>query len=343
MSERHEHTISVVIPVYRGERTLPAVIDELVPYTQGFQTPDGSSARITEVILAYDRGPDRSDLVLRRLAQQHTFIKVVWLSRNFGQHAATLAGIASSGGDWIVTVDEDGQQDPAFISAMLDTAIRDAAEVVYAKPTNKPPHGVVRNAASRAAKRILQSIFGSGNASEFNSFRLILGEIGRSVAAYTGTGVYLDVALTWVANRQVTCDVTLREEGDRPSGYSYTRLLGHFLRMVLSTGTKGLRLVTILGAIFAIAGVLFAVYLIIARIVSGDVPEGWTSQMVVTALGVGAILVSLGIVAEYLGVAVNMAMGKPPYLIVRDPADSPLAHRPDVPARRPDVPQHDDA
>jgi undecaprenyl-phosphate 4-deoxy-4-formamido-L-arabinose transferase len=65
------------------------------------------------------------------------------------------------------------------------------------------------------------------------------------------------------------------------------------------------------------------------RFASGDIPEGWTSQMVVTALGTGLVLVSLGIVAEYLGVAVNMAMGRPPYLIVRDPSSGPLGHADD--------------
>lgn len=318
------HRISVVIPVFRGESTLPAVIEELIPYRNEFRTPAGHRARLEEIILAYDRGPDRSDVVLRQLARDHDFVRVVWLSRNFGQHAATLAGISSSGGDWVVTMDEDGQQDPAFIGPMLDTATEASAEVVYAQPTNRPPHGFVRNAASRAAKRVLQSVFGSGNATEFNSFRLILGEIARSVAAYTGTGVYLDVALTWVTNRQVTHPVVLREEGNRPSGYSYSRLFGHFWSMVLSTGTRGLRLVTILGGLFALAGVAFAVYLIVARITSTDVAEGWTSQMVVTLLGTGAVLLALGIVAEYLGVAVNMAMGKPPYLVVRDPALSPI-------------------
>lgn len=322
-----QHGISVVVPVYRGETTLPTLIRELLPYTEGFMTPGGHTARVEEVVFAYDRGPDRSDEVMRQLASEHPFIKIVWLSRNFGQHAATLAGIASSGGDWIVTMDEDGQQDPAYIGHMLDTAVDGQAEVVYAHPINKPPHGRIRNSASRVSKLILQRLFGSGNASDFNSFRLILGELGRGVAAYTGTGVYLDVALTWVAHRELTCPVMLREEGDRPSGYSYMRLLAHFWRMVLSTGTKGLRFVTILGAVFAIGGIGFAIYLIIARFVSGDVPEGWTSQMVLTSLGVGAILVSLGIVAEYIGIAVNMAMGKPPYLIVRDPQLTPLGHR----------------
>ncbi|GAA1946070.1 glycosyltransferase [Microbacterium deminutum] len=318
------HSISVVIPVYQGELTLHGVIAEILPLVEVFTTADGNTARVEEVILSYDRGPDRSDRVIRELATQYTWIKPVWLSRNYGQHAATLAGIASTGGDWIVTIDEDGQHDPSYIGALLDVAMRERADLVYAEPANKPPHGLVRNAASRTSKRLLESLFDGGKASHFNSFRLILGEIGRSVAAYAGTGVYLDVALGWVAARVKTAPVVLREEGGRPSGYSYRRLFGHFWRMVLTSGTRGLRLVTATGVLFFVGGILFALYLIVVRFAAGDIPQGWTSQMVLTAVGTGVILVSLGIVAEYLGVAVNAALGRPSYLIVRDPAHGPL-------------------
>lgn len=329
--EAYVHRISVVIPVYQGERTLDALFTEIDVLTEPFTTPNGNTAQVAEVVLTYDNGPDRSDEVIRRLAQRYPYAKPVWLSRNFGQHAATLAGIASSGGEWIVTLDEDGQHDPAQMGILLDAALAQRATVVYARPTNPPPHGALRNGASRGAKRVLESVFGGGNASEFNSYRLLLGEIARSVAAYAGTGVYLDVALTWVSRKTVTAPITLRDEGDRPSGYTYRGLFAHFWRMVLTSGTRGLRLVTWLGCLFALGGILFALYLTVARFAFGNVPEGWTSQMALTALGVGAILVALGIIAEYLGVTVNMALGKPAYLIVRDPETGPLAqsHRSD--------------
>ena len=85
---------------------------------------------------------------------------------------------------------------------------------------------------------------GGNDASIFHSYRLVLGEVGRSVAAYAGAGVYLDVALGWVAGTAATCPVRLRAEGDRPSGYSLRRLLSHFWRMVLTSGTRLLRLVS---------------------------------------------------------------------------------------------------
>ncbi len=311
-------------------------MEELVPLVEGFTTAAGNQARVAEVVLSYDRGPDDSAAVIRELSARYEWIKPVWLSRNFGQHAATLAGMASSGGEWIVTLDEDGQHDPREMAVLLDAALAENADLVYADPVNRAPHGFVRNTASKTSKRLLESLFGGGRASHFHSFRLVLGETGRSVAAYAGQGVYLDVALSWVASRVVTAPISLREEGDRPSGYSYRRLFAHFWRMVLTSGTRGLRVVTAAGVLFFIGGVIFAVYLTTARFVSGDIPEGWTSQMVLTALGTGVILVSLGIIAEYLGVAVSAALGKPAYLIVRDPAAGPLGHARSSPEASPD-------
>ena len=251
---RTTHTISVVIPVYQGERTLTGLLAEIEPLTKLFVTTAGHQAEVGEVLLVHDNGPDGSADVIRALADKYSWVRTVWLSRNFGQHPATLAGMASSGGDWIVTLDEDGQHDPSEIPAMLDIAMAEQADVVYAKPTNQPPHGYLRNGASRTAKVLVKASSGNISSQDFQSYRLLLGEVGRSVAAYAGTGVYLDVAVDWVARRVTTCPVVLRGEGDRPSGYSFRSLISHFWRMVLSSGTQALRLVSLLGVLFASAG-----------------------------------------------------------------------------------------
>ncbi|WP_240675378.1 glycosyltransferase [Cellulomonas endophytica] len=320
------HRLSLVIPVYQGEKTLEALVAEIERLTVPFRTAAGHLAVVDEVLPVYDNGPDDSARVIRELARKHEFVRPVWLSRNFGQHPATLAGMASSGGDWIVTLDEDGQHDPGDIGSLLDAALAADASVVYGRPTNSPPHGALRNAASRGSKVVVRSLTGGTDATVYQSFRLVLGEIGRSVAAYAGPGVYLDVALGWVAGRVAQAPVTLRAE-DRESGYRLRSLLSHFWRMVLSSGTRALRAVSVTGVAFAILGIAFALYLLVSRLVGGPVAEGWTSTIVVLLVGTGAILFALGIVAEYVGVAVNMAIGKPPYLIVGDPADGPLGRR----------------
>ena len=318
------HLVSVVVPVYQGERTLRSVVAELAASVADRTSPGGRPYRVTEVVLVHDCGPDRSDDVIRDLDATHEWVRTVWLSRNFGQHAATLAGIAASGGEWVVTMDEDGQHDPRAIGKLLDTAMAEQADVVYARPTNEPPHGVVRNTASRGAKWVVERMAKGAPAAEFNSYRLVLGEVARSVAAYAGPGIYLDVAIAWVARRVTTCPVEMRSEGDRPSGYNLRRLLSHFWRLVLSSGTRPLRWVSALGAGAVLLAPVVAAALIIGRALGSWEAPGWTSTMILLMVATGVILFSLGVIAEYVGMAVNMAMGKPLYLPVRDPREGPL-------------------
>lgn len=312
--------MSVVIPVYRGEDTLPEVLAELADLTQPQTTPEGRLFHVHEVLLVWDRGPGQSDATIRDLTETYSWVKPVWLSRNFGQHAATLAGMTSSGGDWIVTMDEDGQQDPTFIAAMLDTAYRDGAQLVYGAPTNPPPHSTFRNAGSRFAKKLFAGALSDGGFAEFNSYRLILGEIGRSVAAYTGPGVYLDVALSWVVADSTTCPVRARREGREASNYGYGRLAGHFGRLLVSSGTKPLFFVSWLGVLFVLLGAAASLWVLYQRITGEIVIAGWASTFIALMLIGGAVLLSLGILAQYIGAATNMSLGKPLYLVVRDPA-----------------------
>ena len=316
----HLHTVSVVVPVYRGEQTIGGLVAELDRLAAPQRSPDGATFVVDEVVLVHDHGPDRSDTVLQRLEQTCPRVRVVWLSRNYGQDAATIAGMAAAVGDWIVTMDEDGQHDPVFIGAFLDSALAHRAELVYSKPENTRPHGFLRNATSRGAKLVLASLFAFPASTRFESFRFIRGDVGRQLATVASNGAYLDVALSWVVGTVMQVPVTLRREGRDESGYNYRRLFSLFWKMVLCTGTRGLRLVSLLGITLAAAGAVMAGVVAYQALTTDYwAPEGWASLMVVMLLCSGAILFSLGLIAEYLGVALHVLVGKPLYLSVRSP------------------------
>lgn len=325
MHESIAHRISLVIPVYRGESTLPTLIEEIRPLTLGQLTPSGIGYVVCEVILVHDCGPDRSDLILEMLEAKYTFIRPVWLSRNYGQHAATMAGMASATGSWVVTIDEDGQQNPSDIGRMLDSAISCSLQLVYAQPMNPPPHGWLRNTLSRTAKSITTKLLGNSQVGKFNSFRLVDGEIARTLAAYCGNGVYLDVGLFWIVGRIGHCPVYLRNELDRPSGYSYLKLFGHFWTLVLTTGTRPLRLITMMGLCSMIIAITISGYAFYGKFFSNNVVQGWTSLLIALSFFSGAILTSLGVIAEYLAVTMGIVMGKPLYVVSTKPT-RPVAH-----------------
>jgi undecaprenyl-phosphate 4-deoxy-4-formamido-L-arabinose transferase len=316
---RNLRTVSIVVPVYQGEATLTPLLEEIVPWTEASSTPKGRPFQVCEVLLVHDGARDGSASVIEQLAERFPFVKPIWLSRNFGQHPATLAGMANSTGSVIVTLDEDGQHAPDQIGALLDHALDHGSQLVYAAPTNPPPHGFLRNLASGIAKWIFTRCLGPKEIGKFNSFRLVDGEIGRSLAAYCGPGIYLDVALGWVVSRTSHCPIALRTGVERPSGYSFSKLMAHFIRLVLTSGTRPLRLVFMMGVFSLLVGIGLTIYALLSKVTNAEMIPGWTSMMIVVCFFSGCILISLGIIAEYLGAVVGMSMGRPLYLIVSRP------------------------
>jgi len=319
MNDVSVQRVSIVIPVYRGETTLPTLLAEIEPLTENQTTPDGVPFLICEIILVHDCGPDHSDKIIEALEEKFSFVKPVWLSKNFGQHAASMAGMASATGDWVVTLDEDGQQDPLDIGRLLDTAINRSLQLVYAQPTNLPNHGWLRNILSRTAKAITIKLLNNSPMGKFNSYRLIDGEVARTLAAYCGNGVYLDVGLYWMVGRIGHCPLQLRNEMDRPSGYSYSKLFGHFWNLILTTGTRPLRLITLMGFFSLVLSIVITAYALYGKFILDSPVQGWASLLIVVAFFSGATLTSLGVIAEYLAVTTGIAMGKPLYVVSTKP------------------------
>ena len=131
--------------------------------------------------------------------------------------------------------------------------------------------------------------------------------------------MYLDVGLFWVAGRVGHCPVELRAEMNRPSGYSYLKLIGHFWTLVLTTGTRPLRLITIMGIASIFLAILIAGYALYGKFVAGVAVEGWASILIVVSFFSGATLTALGVIAEYLALALNIVMGKPMYVVGTKP------------------------
>ena len=312
--------MSIVVPVYQGERTLESLLAEIEPLVQPLETPRGRRFRVNEVILVHDGAIDHSHAVMEALARRYQFVTTVWLSRNYGQHPATLAGMAASSGDWVATLDEDGQQAPTDISKLLDRAIEDDAALVYATPVNGPPHARWRNAMSLLAKVLTAALIGNRSARAFNSFRLVRGDVARSLAAYCGSGVYLDVALSWVVGKSALCPVALRPERGRPSGYTFSKLAAHFGRLMLTAGTRPLRIISILGSLSVLLGIAISVYALWAKLHHQIPVQGYTSLLIVVCFFSGIILLSLGVIAEYLALLLTTTMGKPLYVTVSRPS-----------------------
>ncbi len=304
------HAISLVIPVYQGESTLEPLIEEIASLTTKQESPRGNLFHVIEVLLVNDGAVDNSPHVMRNLAKTHNFVRCLWLSRNFGQHAATLAGIANSKSEWILTLDEDGQHDPQDLGKLLDEAIEKKTYLVYAQPSNGLPHDLLRNSMSRLAKWSFSVLLGNRHLGKFNSFRLIHGEVARKLAFYCGDRVFLDGALSWVAENPAYCPVKLRRDIKRKSGYAYHKLFDHFIRLLLTSRRPPLRVVFFLGVGSILLSVLMAAYALWEKLNNRVPVQGWTSLFISISFFSGLILFSLGVLAEYIGILLAQSDGK---------------------------------
>lgn len=318
-------TISVVTPVYRGREHLPELVRRVGAFRDELTT-SGAPIRLLEHVLVDDGSSDGSDEVLAELAAAHGWLTVVTLSRNFGQHPATVAGMLHSGGDWIVTLDEDLQHPPEAITDLLQAAVTERSDLVYGRSAGRS-HSASRDLGSRLFKRLL--VFGSGNADLglASSYRLIRGEVARGAAAAADHETYLDVALTWYTDRVSGVQLCLRDERFETgrSGYSFGSLLSHARRAIISSQTKVIRLAAVLG--LAAVAVAFALFIRTAFAVRSEgmqeVP-GWPSLFMTLLFFGGVLCVLLVVLLEYAVTTALHLKGKPTFFPVDRGGDALL-------------------
>lgn len=320
--------VSVVVPIYTGKGYLEELVTRLENVRLDWAKRFGA-VRLHEVLFVDDGSIDGSAEVLSVLSGRHDWVQVVTLSKNFGQHPATSAGILHSSGDWVATLDEDLQHPPEEIERLLLVAATTNADVVYGEAIG-PVHGSWRDSTSRFYKSMLATITGNRVIKQFSSFRVCRGPVARAAASVSGHETYLDVALTWFTDRFVPqrlsmVDSRFRESGR--SGYSFWKLLGHARRLLISSHTRIGRL----GVAIGVGAVLFALFMTVRVIVGrlGGFEQvyvpGYASLMVAILVFGGILSLLLVGVTEYM---LNIALhtqGKPTYFAVDRSADEQLA------------------
>lgn len=320
--------VSVVVPIYSGATYLEELVQELDALRTHWEST-GAPISLAEAIFVDDSAIDESPALIDRLAAERPWIVSLHLARNFGQHAATIAGILHSAGDWVATLDEDLQHPPGHIPDLLRHAVETSADVVYANPTNGVHASIGRDLSSRSFKRLIEWLTRNPNVRIINSFRLMRGSVARAASSVCSHETYFDVALSWFTQRFELVPMTLRDEryiSTGKSGYNSRSLMSHARRMLVSSQLKALRL----GALFGLVAVglsgLGIIALVIAKLVVPETiaADGWTSLMLTIVFFGGVVVLLLGIILEYLSSLVLRAHGKPLFFTIDRSTDAQL-------------------
>ena len=298
--------LSVVIPVYSGTEYLESLVRQIDALRSRW-IENNAPVSLSEAIFVDDAAIDNSLAVLNALSKNYPWMTILSLSRNFGQHPATEAGILYTSGDWVVTLDEDLQHPPALIEALLIKAVTEHCDIVYANPKQAVHQSLIRDWGSRIYKRLIAKLTGVKTIPLINSFRLIRGTIARAAASVCGHDTYLDIALTWFTERIGIVRTDLKDQrliSSGKSGYNLRKLLSHARRMILSTQTKSLRFGGLLGILTFTLSLSFGSYIFLNYFFKWKLMniQGWPSIVVISSFLGGVSLLLLSIVIEYMSI-----------------------------------------
>jgi glycosyltransferase involved in cell wall biosynthesis len=239
------NSVSVIIPVYNSESVLKKSIQRLQPVLT-------SIASQYEVILVNDGSRDQSWAIICELSKQYDWIRGIDLMRNYGQHNALLCGIRAARHEIIITIDDDLQNPPEEIPALLEK-LDEGYDVVYGYP-QKEQHGIGRDVASRIMKLVLQNAMGAETAGHASSFRVIRTRICYAFSKYQSPFVSIDVLLTWGSRRFAAIPVRHDPRLFGVSNYTFRKLVSLALTMVTGFSTLPLQFASFIGFAFSIMG-----------------------------------------------------------------------------------------
>ena len=296
--------ISIIVPVYNNECTLNKLIERCFFSAK-------SCYKKVEVILVDDGSTDRSFEVLEQIAKKNKNLKIIRLTRNFGQHIAMMAGLEAAHADHYLWIDADLEEKPEYI-VPLKEKLEQGYEVVV---------GIRKNARHSLFRRVTAKIFSYifSRMSDFpvidnaTNMRLMTQKFKDHIIRFSEfpfiggmtswTGVKIGIIdCQWVSSK-------------RTSSYSLLKLIKHGKIGLLQFSSKLLRISSVLGLIVSSMSFCYIIYLFVLFLFQGRVIPGYYSIVVLLSICFGLQSIFLGIIGEYISEIFELIKNRPKYLI----------------------------
>lgn len=297
----------MAIPCYRSAAILPGLVDRITKTV-------AEHGCACQIILVDDSPLDTDTFpVIARICEENGNVTGIRLSRNFGQQAAKMAALPYVKGDVLVFMDDDGQHPPEEMFKLID-ALDEGHDVVYARFAHKR-HSLFKRVTSRLRTRLAEVLGSQPKGLSTTAYlamnRVCVDALLRYESPFPIMSPYIFLVTTNIAN--VDIDHQARLSGK--SGYTLHKLFSLWLSSFTNFSIAPLRLASAFGALTALAGFVYMVVTIIRRLAFGTSAPGYASLMVVLLFLSGVIMITLGLIGEYLGRVYMTVSNKPQYII----------------------------
>ena len=302
-----ETLYSIVVPVYKSERSLSELYERI---DKTFAHVEGDY----ELILVEDSGGDGSWDVMKSLRERSDRVKIVRLTRNFGQHNALMCGFSFVSGDYVITMDDDLQNPPEEIPKLIDALDASALDLVCGVPEKKE-QSWIRNAGSFVFFHLLSRIFKLDRAFQMSNFRIMRRRVVDEIRQVRTPNPTVGPLVLRVTDRigNVTVDHQRRPYGK--TTYTPRKLVAHFLHGILYHSTLPLKWVFFFGVFSIVLAFALSAYYLTLFLLGRIAVPGWITLVLLVLFFSGIVMFSLGIIGEYLLRITQEVYHMPQYLI----------------------------
>ncbi len=301
-------SISFVIPCSCSEKNLRFVVDEIrtaVCQRSGFSY---------EIVLVNDNSADGTKELISELSEEYPNIVGINFMKNFGQHAALMAGFRASRGDFVVTCDDDGQTPINRMWEFYDK-LEEGYEIVCAKYKSRPQKSISRRIGTGVNEYMLKSLMGKPDDIYMSSFFIATRSMIDEIIRYNGPYPYLAGLILRSTAKIANVEVEQCERKSGSSGYRISKLFKLWINGFTAFSVKPLRISFILGLLSSAAGLVYLIVLGIIKLVDPSKVLGLYCLTAIILLLFGAVLFSLGLIGEYVGRIYLTINNTPQYVI----------------------------
>lgn len=300
--------VSIVIPCYNSEHTIEKVVDLCM---EEFSRMDGYEC---EMVLVNDYSKDKTFEAIKRCTDKYPNVIGLNLAKNFGQHAAIMAGLHYTTGDYVVGMDDDLQNHPSQIPQFIEKA-NEGYDVVFGVFAERK-FSTSKNITGAISRWFLFRLVDRPKNIQMSSFWLARRFVIDRVCEYEGNDAFIQLLFFRTTNNIANISIEHFEREVGSSNYTFKKSLKLFMSF-MNYSMLPLRIATYLGVICSIAGVVGAIIVFINKLLNPSVAVGWSSLMCVVLVLFGIAFLILGIVGEYVG-KILMTNSKTPQYVIRD-------------------------
>lgn len=301
--------ISIVLPIYKNELNLPVTI----PYIME-SIPTVFPNYDVELILVNDGSPDNSWEIMKQYREKYPeTIKIVKLTRNFGQTMAIHCGISYARGDAIGYMSAD-MQDPFELYSEMITKWEEGAELICAIRENREEKGI-SILFSKAAHYLIKNLINKSYPKGGFDFLLMDKKVAISFLDSYRKNEFVPLSLLWLGYKTSFIPYTRQKRENGKSGWTFSKKLKLISDTFVAHSYLPLRVMSSIGVISAFGGFMYACFMVYQTIMFGNVGSGWTSLVVLICFFGGIILCAIGILGEYICHVLGNVSNKPFYLV----------------------------